>query len=224
MNLSKSSDTGTRVPTREKHIRPGYINTCILTGVLVGCQTCRGREISCRPCVLNWKQTALHTDWDQNLRDTSNKLVLFINSLLNTHKSICYYKAESMRIISIPSNTKYTGLHKCHIGCKYDFWGKEYHPYMPLIPTNCNLLNILTLSNMKGTIYASKWDQLVNDDICRCSEIQGGQSMSLNSLWIKYNFSQDAFIHHFLTFLHTSYGFLSVFLRNYMWPSTTNLP
>ena len=42
-------------------------------------------------CVLNWKQTALHTEWDQNLRDTSYKLVLFISSSLNTHKSMCYY-------------------------------------------------------------------------------------------------------------------------------------
>ena len=29
-------------------------------------------------------------------------------------------KAEIMRIIRIPSNAKYTGLHICHIGCKCD--------------------------------------------------------------------------------------------------------
>ena len=36
--------------------------------------------------------------------------------------------------------------------------GEKYPPYMPLSPTNCNLLNILTFSNMKGTIYASNID------------------------------------------------------------------
>ena len=81
----------------------GFIN-CMPSESFVVSFFIRNWEFGC--CVLNWKQTALHTDWDQNLHDTSYKLVLFISSLLKTHKSRCYYKAEIMRIIRIPSNTK----------------------------------------------------------------------------------------------------------------------
>ena len=35
------------------------------------------------------------------------------------------------------------------------FFVEKFHPHMPLFPTNCNLLNILSFLNMKGMIYAS---------------------------------------------------------------------
>ena len=130
---------------------------------------------------------------------------------LNSHKSICYFKAQIMRIIRIPSNAKYTGLHICHIGCKYDFFEKKCHPYMPLIPTNCNLLKILTFSDMKGTIYASKLDQLV---MMTFAVVARYRVVKLCH-WIKHKSSQDALVHHSSHFWHTYYGFLSVFPRIY---------
>ena len=57
-----------------------------------------------------------------------------------------------MRIVRLQSNAKYTGLHKCHIGCKYDFLGGKYHPY--------NVRISHKLNHKLGTYLHVKWEYL----------------------------------------------------------------
>ena len=59
-------------------------------------------------------------------------------------------------------------------------WGKKYHPYMPLIPTNLQFTQHFDLLKHEGNNICFKMRSTCNDDICRCSKIQGGQCMSLN--------------------------------------------
>ena len=61
-------------------------------------------------------------------------------------------------------------------------------------------------------VYASKWDQLV---MMTFGVVARYRVVKLCN-WIKPKSSQDALIHHSSHFLHTHYGFLSVFPRNYM--------
>ena len=127
------------------------------------------------PCVMSWGKLR-YTEINQNPHVLSFQQMYFVSSWSNFHKSIYHCKAEIMRNVSVQSNTKYTGLLKCHIGCIYI----KLCPNISISRLQTMVCSIILFINMYVMVCTFKWSTLWH--------LLMTLAFLLSTVWSKYSF------------------------------------